>query len=611
MVRSSRDKNYLTQNTPQAVLEKIFGFQTFRKPQNEIITQVLKGHDVFVLMPTGGGKSLCYQIPALILPGTAIIVSPLISLMENQVHALKQFGVASEYLNSSLSYPQTTTIENAIQNGNIKILYVTPERLLTTRFQNIISTTKISLIAIDEAHCISQWGHDFRPEYLNLTNFIHNIPKVPTIALTATAVFSTQNEIIDKLQLNDPTVFISSYDRPNIHYKVVLKQNVKKQLLNFLQTEHIEDSGIIYCLSRKKVEDIAQWLTREGFNALPYHAGLPDKVRKENQLRFLREESIIIVATIAFGMGIDKPNVRFVAHLDLPKSMENYYQETGRAGRDGLKSNAWLAYSLSDIIIIRRIIQEADSETKLKIREFSKLNALLAFCESHLCRRKVLLKYFNEAYPQDCQNCDTCDHPVQTYDATVQAQKALSCVYRAGQRFGVSHLVNILTGKVTRQVEKYNHEHLSTFAIGTDLSEKEWKSIFRQLLINGYLTANIDEYGILQLTQKSKRVLSGGKMVELKHDFNIPLKEPKRSKRPKNKYFNNSEKQDLFELLRKLRRDIAGEQQVPPYIIFSDRTLIELVEIQPQTLGEMINITGIGNSKLERYGSDFLEVLKY
>lgn len=611
MVRSSRDKNYLTQNTPQAVLERIFGFQTFRKPQKEIIMQVLKGHDVFVLMPTGGGKSLCYQIPALILPGTAIIVSPLISLMENQVHALKQLGVASEYLNSSLSYYQIDAIENAIQNGQVKILYITPERLLTTRFQNIISTTKISLIAIDEAHCISQWGHDFRPEYLNLTNFIHSIPRVPTIALTATAVFSTQNEIIDKLQLNDPTIFISSYDRPNIHYKVVLKQNVKRQLLNFLKTEHTEDSGIVYCLSRKKVEDIAEWLTEEGFNALPYHAGLDDKVRRENQLRFLREESIIIVATIAFGMGIDKPNVRFVAHLDLPKSMENYYQETGRAGRDGLNSNAWLAYSLSDIIIIRRIIQEANSETKLKIRESSKLDSLLAFCETHLCRRKILLKYFNETYPKDCQNCDTCDHPVQTYDATVQAQKALSCVYRAGQRFGVGHLVNILTGKVTRQIEKYNHEHLSTFAIGADLTEKEWKSIFRQLLITGYLTANIDEYGILQLTQKSKSVLNGEKIVKLKYDFNQTQKGSKGSKRSKNKYFDNSEKQNLFEQLRKLRRDIAGEQQVPPYIIFSDRTLIELVEIQPQSLGEMINITGIGNSKLERYGSDFLEVLKH
>jgi ATP-dependent DNA helicase RecQ len=607
MVRSSRDKNYLSQNTPQTVLEKIFGFQTFRKPQKEIITQILNGHDVFVLMPTGGGKSICYQIPALILPGTAIIVSPLISLMENQVHALKQLGVASEYLNSSLSYQQIGTIETAIQKGDIKILYVTPERLLTTRFQKLISTTKISLVAIDEAHCISQWGHDFRPEYLNLTNFIHTIPKVPIIALTATAVFSTQSEIIEKLQLIDPKVFISSYDRPNVHYKVVLKQNVKKQLHDFLTAEHSDDSGIIYCLSRKKVEGIADWLCQKGYNALPYHAGLDDAVRRNNQLRFLREESIIIVATIAFGMGIDKPNVRFVAHLDLPKSMENYYQETGRAGRDGLKSNAWLAYSLSDIILNRRIIQEGDSEVKLKIREFNKLDALLAFCESHHCRRKVLLNYFNEDYPTNCQNCDICDHPVQTYDATTQAQKALSCVYRAGQRFGVGHLVNILSGKITRQVEKYNHDKLSTFAIGEDLGEIEWKSIFRQLLINGYLTVNIDEYGILQLTQKSKAVLNGKEPILLKHEHRSTSIKPRGNK---SKYFKDSEKQDLFELLRKLRKDIAGEQQVPPYIIFSDRTLIELVEIQPQSLGEMINITGIGNSKLERYGTDFLEVLK-
>ena len=607
MVRSSRDKNYLSQNTPQTVLEKIFGFQTFRKPQKEIITQILNGHDVFVLMPTGGGKSICYQIPALILPGTAIIVSPLISLMENQVHALKQLGVASEYLNSSLSYQQIGTIETAIQKGDIKILYVTPERLLTTRFQKLISTTKISLVAIDEAHCISQWGHDFRPEYLNLTNFIHTIPKVPIIALTATAVFSTQSEIIEKLQLIDPKVFISSYDRPNVHYKVVLKQNVKKQLYDFLTADHSDDSGIIYCLSRKKVEGIADWLCQKGYNALPYHAGLDDAVRRNNQLRFLREESIIIVATIAFGMGIDKPNVRFVAHLDLPKSMENYYQETGRAGRDGLKSNAWLAYSLSDIILNRRIIQEGDSEVKLKIREFNKLDALLAFCESHHCRRKVLLNYFNEDYPTNCQNCDICDHPVQTYDATTQAQKALSCVYRAGQRFGVGHLVNILSGKITRQVEKYNHDKLSTFAIGEDLGEIEWKSIFRQLLINGYLTVNIDEYGILQLTQKSKAVLNGKEPILLKHEHRSTSIKPRGNK---SKYFKDSEKQDLFELLRKLRKDIAGEQQVPPYIIFSDRTLIELVEIQPQSLGEMINITGIGNSKLERYGTDFLEVLK-
>jgi len=608
MVRSSRDKNYLSQNTPQTVLEKIFGFQTFRKPQKEIITQILNGQDVFVLMPTGGGKSLCYQIPALILPGTAIIVSPLISLMENQVHALKQLGVASEYLNSALNYQEIRSIETAIQKDEIKILYVTPERLLTTRFQDLISNTKISLIAIDEAHCISQWGHDFRPEYLNLTNFIHTIPKVPTVALTATAVSSTQNEIIEKLQLTNPKVFISSYDRPNIHYKVVLKQTVKKQLHDFLIAEHSGDSGIIYCLSRKKVQDTADWLSQKGYNALPYHAGLDDAIRRKNQLRFLREESIIIVATIAFGMGIDKPNVRFVAHLDLPRSMENYYQETGRAGRDGLKSNAWLAYSLSDIVLIRRIIQESDSELKLKIREFNKLDALLAFCESHQCRRKVLLNYFNEDYPKNCLNCDTCDHPVQTYDATTQAQKALSCVYRAGQRFGVSHLVNILSGKFTKQVEKYNHDKLSTFAIGADLGEREWKSVFRQLVINGYLTANIDEYGILQLTQKSKTVLSGKESVLLKHDHQYTSKKPHRSK---NKYFNDSKKQDLFELLRKLRKDISGEQQVPPYIIFSDRTLVELVEIQPQSLGEMINITGIGNSKLERYGSDFLEVLKH
>lgn len=481
--------------TPLSILNKIFGYDRFLEGQQDIIDHIIAGFDALVLMPTGGGKSLCYQIPALVCPGIGIVISPLIALMQDQVDALLEFGVRAAFLNSTLSMKQALDVETAMVKGDLDILYVAPERLLTPRFQNLLQQTPLALFAIDEAHCVSQWGHDFRPEYIQLSILHERFPGVPRIALTATADATTRQEIRLRLGLSEARQFTFSFDRPNIRYRIVLKKNPRVQLLEFVRWEHEDEAGIVYCLSRKKVEETATWLTENGFTALPYHAGLDVKIRQTNQQRFLKEDGIIMVATVAFGMGIDKPDVRFVAHLDLPKSMEGYYQETGRAGRDGLRADAWMTYSLGDVVLLRKIMESSEADEQHKQVERRKLDALLGYCETVQCRRQVMLGYFGEERSQPCGNCDTCLDVVDTWEGTVVAQKALSCVYRTGQLFGTIYLINVLRGESNTRIERNNHHLLSTFGIGAELSAADWKSVFRQLIAADLLSIDIAGYG--------------------------------------------------------------------------------------------------------------------
>jgi ATP-dependent DNA helicase RecQ len=595
-------------NKAQEILNQVFGFSEFRDNQADIIAHLLASKDAFVLMPTGGGKSLCYQIPAMVRPGTGIVVSPLIALMQDQVDALLQLGVKAAYLNSSLDSQTAWKIEQELIAGKFDLLYVAPERLLTLRFLQILEKISISLFAIDEAHCVSQWGHDFRPEYVQLSVLHERFPQVPRVALTATADEPTQREIIQHLGLSQARQFTASFDRPNIRYRIVQKQNPREQLHAFLTSEHRGDAGIVYCLSRKKVEETAQWLTNKGWTALPYHAGLANQIRQDNQQRFIREEGIIIVATVAFGMGIDKPNVRFVAHLDLPKSMENYYQETGRAGRDGLPANAWLAYGLTDVIAMRQMLDSSDVDEKRKHLERRKLDALLGYCESAVCRRQAMLHYFGEQYVKNCQNCDNCLEPVSTWDGKVAAQKALSCVYRTGQRFGVKHLVDVLLGRVTAQIQKFNHDKVSTFGIGKEHSQQLWQSIYRQLVAANLLKVDIDGFGSLHLTEKSLPVLRGEQGIAFRYDAE---RSPKKSTMTlKKEQKNGPVTQDaLWFALKNKRLELAKEQNVPPYIIFHDSTLVEIHDVKPQSLHEFASITGVGERKLHRYGWTFMEVI--
>ena len=498
------------------ILKEVFGYPAFRGQQAEIIEHLASGNDCLVLMPTGGGKSLCYQIPALMRKGVAIIVSPLISLMQNQVAALNEVGIQAAGLNSSLPFEEAQVVEQRLLAGEYDLLYVAPERLLTKRFLDLIGKIPLALFAIDEAHCVSQWGHDFRPEYCQLEILHTRFPDVPRIALTATADAVTRKEIIERLVLHEAKIFLSSFDRPNIYYQIVDKANSRQQLLSFIQGEHPQDAGIVYCLSRKKTEETADWLNAHGVAALVYHAGMSPHQRLQNQKKFLREENVVMVATIAFGMGIDKPDVRFVAHLDMPKSIEGYYQETGRAGRDGQKASAWMAYGLNDVIQQRRMIEESMAQEKFKRTATRKLEAMLALCESTTCRRVHLLDYFGEkATFLTCGNCDICLNPPGTWDATVAVQKALSCVYRTGQQFGAGHLINVLRGSPTLRVKQWNHSQISTFGIGQDLSVKTWRAIFRQLIALGLLTASSEGYGSLCLTDASRAVLKGEKKVFL------------------------------------------------------------------------------------------------
>lgn len=606
-------------NTPLQVLQTTFGYNQFRGAQQAIVEHVCDGGDALVLMPTGGGKSLCYQIPALIRDGLAIIVSPLIALMQNQVEALQQLGIEAAFLNSSLSAEQNAQTTQRILAGNIKLLYVAPERLTVNSFLSLLDEVNthlgLALFAIDEAHCVSQWGHDFRPEYRQLRILHDRFPHVPRIALTATADAPTRQEIVEELSLQNAEQFVASFDRPNIHYRVTQKNNARQQLLQFLEREHANDAGIIYCLSRKKVEETAAWLSEKGWHALPYHAGLDIKLREKNQRQFLRDEGVIMVATIAFGMGIDKPNVRFVAHLDLPKSMEGYYQETGRAGRDGLNANAWMAYGLSDVVFMRQMLDNGDASEERKHLERQKLDALLGFCESTSCRHQTLLRYFGEAHPGDCGQCDNCLTPVDTWDATEAAQIALSCVYRTGQRFGVVHLIDVLLGKTNDKIQQFNHHTISTFGIGKAYPASQWSSIFRQLVAAGFLAADTQAYGGLKLSDAARPVLKGEKSVWLRQDIapetlkRNTLSKAERISRSK-EAFEGANEDPLWLALKAERLRLAHEQGVPPYLIFHDSTLLEIMHQKPQSLDDFANISGVGQAKLMKYADAFLAVLE-
>jgi ATP-dependent DNA helicase RecQ len=600
---------------PLQILQTTFGYANFRDKQQAIVEHVIAGNDALVLMPTGGGKSLCYQVPALAREGLAIVVSPLIALMQDQVDALRQLGVEASYLNSSLNTEDNARITSRVLSGEIKILYVAPERLTVNSFLNLLDQVHthigLALFAIDEAHCVSQWGHDFRPEYRQLTVLHERFPDVPRIALTATADAPTRAEIVSQLALENAVQFVSSFDRPNIRYHVTIKNNARQQLLHFLEREHPDDAGIIYCLSRKKVEDTAAWLVDKGWNALPYHAGLDAQTRAQNQRRFLREEGIIMVATIAFGMGIDKPNVRFVAHLDLPKSMEGYYQETGRAGRDGMSANAWMAYGMSDVVSMRQMLDNGDASEERKRLERLKLDALLGFCESTSCRHQTILRYFGEAHPGDCGQCDNCLNPVDTWNATQASQMALSCVYRTGQRFGTGHLIDVLMGKSTAQIERFQHHKVSTYGIGKTLNQAQWSSVYRQLTAAGLLDSDIETYGGLRLTDTARPVLKGEQEIWLRRDAE-PEKRASKAERASRfkEAFAGANDDPLWLALKEKRMELAKEQGVPPYVIFHDSTLLEILNHKPQTLNEMSMLSGIGQAKLLKYGDAFLEVLE-
>jgi len=601
--------------SPQSILQTVFGYNQFRHQQQAIVEHVIDGRDALVLMPTGGGKSLCYQIPALAREGLAIVVSPLIALMQDQVEALQQLGVNAAFLNSSLGAEESSRITRQVIAGEIKLLYVAPERLMVSSFLNMLDEVHqhvgLALFAIDEAHCVSQWGHDFRPEYRQLTVLHNRFPDVPRIALTATADAPTRAEIIGQLNLENAAQFVSSFDRPNIRYHVGIKNNARQQLLTFLEREHANDAGIIYCLSRKKVEETAAWLVEKGWSALPYHAGLPAQLREHHQRRFLREEGIVMVATIAFGMGIDKPNVRFVAHLDLPKSMEGYYQETGRAGRDGLQANAWMVYGMGDVVSMRQMLDSGEASEERKRLERLKLDALLGYCESTACRHQSILRYFGESHPGACEQCDNCLHPVETWQATQVAQMALSCVYRTGQRFGVGHLIDVLLGKVTPQVERFGHDKVSTFGIGKTLNQNQWSGVYRQLIAAGLLEADMAAYGGLKLTEAARPVLKGEQEVWLRRDAEPEkrMSKAERSARAK-EAFAGANDDPLWQALKAKRLELAREQGVPPYVIFHDSTLLEIHNRKPQTLDEMGQISGIGQAKLQKYGDAFLQVLE-
>ena len=593
------------------ILRNIFGYPSFRGQQQAIVEHLGEGGDALVLMPTGGGKSLCYQIPALLRQGTAIVVSPLIALMQDQVDALREAGVAAAYLNSSLAADAQREVEKQLLAGELNLLYVAPERLLTARFLDLLERIELALFAIDEAHCVSQWGHDFRPEYRELAILPQRFPAVPRIALTATADPRTREEIVERLALQDARQFISSFDRPNIGYRVGLRHNAKRQLGEFL-LGHEGESGIVYCLSRRKVDDTAQWLAESGIEALPYHAGLDAATRSKNQQRFLREDGVVMVATVAFGMGIDKPDVRFVAHLDLPRSIEGYYQETGRAGRDGLPAEAWMIYGLSDVVTMSQMIAQSESADDRKRVERQKLESLLAYAEATDCRRQLLLGAFGEIYPGPCGHCDNCVAPPKTWDATVVAQKALSAVYRTGQRFGSGHVIDVLRGEETERVLGLDHHRLSTFGVGADMDEKQWRSVFRQLLAAGLLEADAEGYGTLRLTAASRAVLGGERLVKLREDAR-----PERASRRKREARRvasgslgiEAYEQSTWDALRALRTQLAKQQGVPPYVVFHDATLLAMLRAMPANEDELATISGVGEAKLKRYGRDFLAVI--
>jgi len=587
------------------LLRTVFGHAGFRPHQEEIVSRLVDGGDALVIIPTGGGKSLCYQLPSLVRDGTGIVVSPLIALMHDQVVALKQLGVRAEVLNSSLTAEEARRVEAALAAGELDLLYVAPERLLTERFLILLERTKISLFAIDEAHCVSQWGHDFRPEYVQLSILHERYPDIPRIALTATADAPTRMEIAQRLQLETARHFVTGFDRPNIRYHVRMEAGgAREALLRFIREKHAGEAGIVYCLSRKRVDEVAAWLGSQGLTALAYHAGMEADARRLTQARFLNEDGVIVVATIAFGMGIDKPDVRFVAHLNLPKSLEAYYQETGRAGRDGLPADAWMRYSLSDAIQLQRMIAESDADEAHKRIERQKLDAMLGYCELTSCRRQALLGYFGDVLPVPCGNCDNCLEPPQTWDATTAAQKALSCVHRTGQRFGVNYLIDVLLGKDNERIRDLGHDSLTTFGIGRELDASEWRAVFRQLVARGYLFADHEAFGGLRLTERCRPLLRGEETLQLARQA-APAKREKKSRGGAAKTGD-----PLFEALRQRRRELAQKQGVPPYVVFHDSTLAAMAAERPQTLHEFAGLPGVGERKLETYGSAFLEVIR-
>ena len=590
-----------------SLLKSVFGYTAFRDAQGEIIEHVAGGGDALVLMPTGGGKSLCYQIPALMRSGCAVVVSPLIALMQDQVAALAEAGVNAAVLNSSLDARQAAETERDLAAGRLDLIYVAPERLVTPRFLELLRQSKLALFAIDEAHCVSQWGHDFRPEYIQLSLLHEQFPGVPRIALTATADELTRAEIITRLQLEEARVFISSFDRPNIRYAIVDKHSARDQLLRFIADNHPGEAGIVYCISRKKVDETAEWLSAQGVAALPYHAGLDQQTRARNQERFVNEDGVVIVATIAFGMGIDKPDVRFVAHLDLPKSIEAYYQETGRAGRDGLPADAWMTYGLGDVVQQRRMIAESQADETYKRVSYGKLDALVGLAETAGCRRVRLLGYFGEE-SGPCGNCDTCLNPPRVWNGTEAAQKALSCVYRTGQRFGAGHVIDILRGNATERVQRLRHDELTTWNIGADMSDQQWRAAFRQLIALGFLETDSDAYGALKLTQAARGVLKGEVAVSFREEVERPRKRERRKNLTAAAGAHVDSADPLLQALREWRLAIAREHGVPAYVVFHDSTLQAIAAARPRTLEDLRGIPGIGAKKLDRYGEALLAI---
>jgi ATP-dependent DNA helicase RecQ len=601
------------------VLRDVFGYAAFRGPQADIVGHVASGGDALVLMPTGGGKSLCYQIPALVREGVGVVVSPLIALMQDQVAALREAGVRADFLNSSLTWPQQQAIERKVRAGEVDVLYVAPERLVTDRCLELFDATKIALFAIDEAHCVSQWGHDFRPEYMRLSVLADRYPGIPRIALTATADDATRKEMLARLKLSNARVFISSFDRPNIRYRIAERDNARKQLLQFIQDEHAGHSGIVYCFTRRSVDETAEFLVENGINALPYHADKEQETRSEHLSRFIRDDAIVMVATVAFGMGINKPDVRFVAHMDLPKSIEAYYQETGRAGRDGEPADAWMIYGLADVVQQRRLIDQSPSGEEHKRVSGAKLDALLGLCEAVDCRRVRLLDYFGEA-SQRCGNCDNCLSPPEEWDATDAARKLMSCIYRcekaSGFGFGAQQVIDVLIGQRTPKVEQYGHQHVSTFGIGKDLTANQWRAIVRQLVALKLLRVDFDRFNILRLTQACRDVLNGTRTLNLRKPSD---KAPTRRKARKGEqslgvarevFANGSSNEIVFQALREWRKGVAREHGVPAYTVFHDATLAEIARVLPGSLDDLRGISGVGATKLARYGEPLLEVVR-
>jgi len=592
------------------LLQTVFGYPAFRSQQGQIVDHVVKGGDALVLMPTGGGKSLCYQIPALIRNGVGIVVSPLIALMQDQVDALAEVGVRAAFLNSTQSFDEALHIERLMREGEIDMVYIAPERLMTQRCLELLSVTPLALFAIDEAHCVSQWGHDFRPEYIKLSVLHERFPDVPRIALTATADQQTRDEIIHRLQLENAMQFVSSFDRPNIRYQIVEKANGRKQLLDFINAQHAGDAGIVYCLSRKKVEETAEFLNENGVTALPYHAGMDQVDRTRNQARFLREDGIVMTATIAFGMGIDKPDVRFVAHLDLPKSIEGYYQETGRAGRDGASANAWMAYGLQDVVQQRRMIDESEANETFKRVQGVKLDAMLGLCETLNCRRVHILDYFGQS-SQPCGNCDTCLSPPSSFDGTVAAQKILSTIYRVDQRFAAGHVIDVLRGIDTDRVKQWRHDQLSTYGIGSEKSEAEWRALLRQMIALGLVSVDYENYSSLKLTEDSRAVLRGEITIQLRQykKAEKAVKHKRQSAKDFSEANLSDSEQAIFERLRWWRVETAKAHNTAAFIIFHDSTLREIAKARPRSMDDLRGVTGVGAKKLESYGAEIVKLI--